>query len=327
MDTFCSTAYTASRDKTLVGFHFQRGIIAVCAHCILVAPILWNAEKILLLLGQDPEIAHLSGMYLRIHILSMLPFGLFEATKRYLQAQEIMRAGTIVVMIVAPIHWINSYIFVRSSRFGMGFVGAPIVNVISNCLLLTGILLYALNSRAVEAWGGWKLSAFRNMWAYYRLAIPAVITLCGDWICVQLIALGAAHFGTYQLAAHAIVLNSIGLIYQASNGLGQSTCPRIGNLIGAAKPRQARVAADMSVLVAISFGIIGALFLSLCDDWWTSMFTEDPNVAYETARLIPVACALVVIDGLAGVASAISRGMGRQKLTATVLILGYYRGH
>ncbi|KAJ2513697.1 ethionine resistance protein, partial [Coemansia sp. RSA 1939] len=28
MDTFCSTAYTASRDKKLVGFHFQRGLIA-----------------------------------------------------------------------------------------------------------------------------------------------------------------------------------------------------------------------------------------------------------------------------------------------------------
>ncbi|KAJ2187988.1 ethionine resistance protein, partial [Coemansia sp. RSA 355] len=32
MDTFCSTAYTASRDKTLVGFHFQRGLVAAFTH-------------------------------------------------------------------------------------------------------------------------------------------------------------------------------------------------------------------------------------------------------------------------------------------------------
>ncbi|KAJ2908204.1 ethionine resistance protein, partial [Coemansia aciculifera] len=68
MDTFCSTAYTASRDKTLVGFHLQRGIISVITHLIIIAPILWNAEYILLLLGQDPEIARLSGWYMRVQL-------------------------------------------------------------------------------------------------------------------------------------------------------------------------------------------------------------------------------------------------------------------
>ncbi|KAJ2399729.1 ethionine resistance protein [Coemansia sp. RSA 2559] len=130
MDTFCSTAFTASRDKTLVGFHFQRGLIAVCAHCALVAPILWNAEYLLLLIRQDPEIARLTGVYLRIHLLSVVPFAPFEATKRFLQAQGIMRAGTIVVVVVTPIHWINSYMLVRSSRFGMGFVAVDLVTAL-----------------------------------------------------------------------------------------------------------------------------------------------------------------------------------------------------
>ncbi|KAJ2505094.1 ethionine resistance protein, partial [Coemansia sp. RSA 2049] len=65
MDTFCSTAFTASRDKTLVGFHLQRGIIAVCTYVALITPILWNAEYLLLLIKQDPEVAHLAGLYLR----------------------------------------------------------------------------------------------------------------------------------------------------------------------------------------------------------------------------------------------------------------------
>ncbi|KAJ2215862.1 hypothetical protein IW140_001434 [Coemansia sp. RSA 1813] len=324
MDTFCSTAYTASRDKTLVGFHFQRGIISVCTLFVIAAPILWNSKNILLLVMQDADIAHLSGLYLRIHILSMLPFALFEATKRYLQAQGIMRAGTIVTMIVAPIHWINSYVFVRSSRFGIGFVGAPIINVFSNCLLLIGILLYARNSRATETWGGWKLSAFHNMWAYYRLAIPSVITICAYWICIELLALGVSSFGANQLAGHAIMLNSIACIYQMSNGFGYSTSPRIGNLIGAAKPRQARIAADMSVLASTLIGVAGTLFISLCGGWWTQLYTDDPNVARETARLIPVACLLIVSDGLEAVLSAILRGIGRQKANAKILVLGYY---
>ncbi|KAJ2411450.1 ethionine resistance protein, partial [Coemansia sp. RSA 2530] len=73
MDTFCSTAFTASRDKTLVGFHFQRGLIAAISHILLVTPILWNAERILLAIKQDPDIAALCGKYLQIQILGMLP--------------------------------------------------------------------------------------------------------------------------------------------------------------------------------------------------------------------------------------------------------------
>ncbi|KAI9505378.1 hypothetical protein BX070DRAFT_258124 [Coemansia spiralis] len=73
MDTFCSNAYTASRDKTLVGFHFQRGVIAVCTQFALTLPILWNFENFLLLIGQDPGIAQLTGKYLRIQILGLIP--------------------------------------------------------------------------------------------------------------------------------------------------------------------------------------------------------------------------------------------------------------
>ncbi|KAJ2086701.1 ethionine resistance protein [Coemansia sp. RSA 1813] len=324
MDTFCSTAYTASRDKSLVGFHFQRGIIAACTHFILVVPILWNAENLLLFLRQDPEIAHLAGTYLRVHILSMLPFSLYEATKRYLQAQGIMHAATIVVMVVAPIHWISSFVLVRSSRFGMGFMGTPIVNIIAHCGLLIGILLYTCNSRASKSWGGWKLSAFHNMWAYYRFAIPSVITICAEWVSFELLALGASYFGAYQLAGQAIMLNSVVLIFQISNGLAYSTSPRIGNLIGAAKPRQARIAADVSVLASTLFGIMGTLFLSLCGDWWISVYTNDPFVVRETEKLVPVACIFIVSDGLNSILSAILRGLGRQKISANIFLGGFY---
>ncbi|KAJ2516771.1 ethionine resistance protein [Coemansia sp. RSA 1939] len=324
MDTFCSTAYTASRDKTLVGFHFQRGIIAVCAYFIAVVPILWNAENLLLFLRQDPEIAHLSGLYLRVHILSMLPFALFEATKRYLQAQGIMRAATIVVMAVAPIQWISNFVFVRSSRFGMGFVGAPIVNAFSNLLLLIGIVLYACKSRAREAWGGWRLSASRNMWDYYRIAIPSVISACSVWVCIELLTLGASYFGANQLAGQAIVLNFVNLIFQVCNGLRFSISPRIGNLIGAAKPRQARISTDMAFVASVCIVALGSLVLSLFSDWWVSAYTSNPEVAHEAARLIPAATVLVVVDGVKAALNGTLIGLGRQKTSAKIFLFSFY---
>ncbi|KAJ2846456.1 ethionine resistance protein, partial [Coemansia brasiliensis] len=206
---------------------------------------------------QDPAIAHLSGIYLRIQILGVLPWSIFEACKRYLQSQEIMRAGTIVIMIVAPFHWINNYVFVRSETYGLGFIGAPIINIVSNWMLVICIVIYACNSRAKETWGGWDRRAFHNMQEYYKLAIPSVITVCAEWICFELLTIGTSYFGANQLAGQAIVLNSMILIFQISNGLGFGTSPRIGNLIGAGKPRQARIAADMSLMASTVIGIAG----------------------------------------------------------------------
>ncbi|KAI9482244.1 mate-domain-containing protein [Coemansia mojavensis] len=324
MDTFCSTAYTASRDKTLVGFHFQRGLIAAFTHLIVAAPILWYAENILLAIRQDPEIAHLSGLYLRIQILGVLAWSIFEACKRYLQAQEIMRAGTIVMMIVAPFHWINNYIFVRSETYGLGFIGAPIINIVSNWMLVIGIVIYTCNSRAKETWGGWDRRAFHNMQEFYKLAIPSVITVCAEWICFELLTIGTSYFGANQLAGQAIVLNSVILIFQLSNGLGFGTSPRIGNLIGAGKPRQARIAADMAVAASTVIGIAGTLFLSIYGNWWIAVYTDDLAVAKEAAKLMPIACLFLISDGLNAVLGAILRGLGRQQISAGVYMFGFY---
>ncbi|KAJ2514129.1 ethionine resistance protein [Coemansia sp. RSA 1939] len=324
MDTFCSTAYTASRNRKLVGYHFQRGIIALCIHFIFVVPISWNSEKMLLFLRQDPEIAHLTGQYLRLNILAVLPLTLFEAAKRFLQAQGIMRAATIVVGVVAPIQWVSNIVIVQSPRFGLGFLGVPVVNIISNWLMLGGLFIYIHNSRAMETWGGWSLAPFRNMRSYYRLAIPSVVTTCTDWVCFELLAIGTSYFGAIQLAGSAIMLNSVISIFQFSNGLGFGTCPRVGNLIGAAKPRQARIAADMAVMVSAVIGVLGVLFLSLCGRWWISVYTSDPDVAREAAVMIPAVCIFSLSNGLNAVLSAVLRGLGRQRISANLLLFGFY---
>ncbi|KAJ2737381.1 ethionine resistance protein [Coemansia sp. BCRC 34962] len=324
MDTFCSTAYTASCDKTLVGFHLQRGVIAVVTHLLIIAPILWNAEYILLFLNQDPAVARLSGTYMRVQIPGILPSSIFEVVRRYLQAQGIMRAGMIIACVVTPIHWLNNLFLVRSPTYGLGFIGAPIVNDISSTLLCAGITTYACNSRAIETWGGWTRSAFRNMSAFYKLAIPSVITTCSELIVFELLIISVSYFGTDQMAGQAIMLNSVLIITRLSIGLGFATSPRIGNLIGASKPRQARIAMHLALIASGIIGTLGTLFLVIFGHWWTSIYTLNPNVALVTARLIPVASVFIVSDGLNAVLGAILRGLGRQRTSMNIFIFGFY---
>ncbi|KAJ2549363.1 ethionine resistance protein, partial [Coemansia sp. RSA 1933] len=94
LDTFCATAFTASRDKTLVGFHLQRGIISVTVHVVLVLPVLLNIKPILVALQQDVGVSHLCSRFIRAQLLGQLPWVYFECIKRFLQAQGHMKAST-----------------------------------------------------------------------------------------------------------------------------------------------------------------------------------------------------------------------------------------
>ncbi|KAJ1676340.1 ethionine resistance protein, partial [Spiromyces aspiralis] len=82
LDTFCSTAFTASSDKRVVGFHLQRGLFAVVLHYCLTSPFLWNIEWLLVVARQGPEIARLCGQFMRIFLFGALPLMVFECLKR-----------------------------------------------------------------------------------------------------------------------------------------------------------------------------------------------------------------------------------------------------
>ncbi|KAJ2770277.1 ethionine resistance protein, partial [Coemansia nantahalensis] len=129
LDTFCATAFTASRDKTLVGFHLQRGIISVVVHLLLVLPVLLRLEPLLVALGQDPVVAHLCGRFVLMQLPGTVPWIVFECVKRFLQAQGHMKASTYVLLAVLPLHLTNNYLLVWSPTFGIGFLGAALANV------------------------------------------------------------------------------------------------------------------------------------------------------------------------------------------------------
>ncbi|KAJ1724275.1 ethionine resistance protein [Coemansia erecta] len=321
MDTFCSSAFTASADKTLVGLHFQRGVVAVILHMIPVSIIFLNMEWLMLLLGQDAEIAALCGQYMRICLPGVLPWALYECTKRYLQAQGIMRASTIVIMVVAPIHWLNSYLLILSPTMGLGYIGAPLNLTITFWLMFLGIWAYAmLSQKARAAWGGWTWQCLRGLGAFYHLAIPAVVTTCGEWWAFESLSLLASFFGASQLAAQAIIINIVSLSGQIPNAMGFTSTPRIGNLLGAGHARQARISSHVITVMTIVVGMATTLSFIVWRQWWGQVYSSDPDVVRTVVELMPVAGIFLTCNGLNQVFAAILRGLGRQKLGAYIIV-------
>ncbi|KAJ1960115.1 ethionine resistance protein [Dipsacomyces acuminosporus] len=324
LETFCSTAFTASRDKTRVGFHMQRGLVAVTLQMIPTIMLFVFIDPLLLRLGQTKEVSELCGQFLRVWLLGSWPLAAFECLKRFVQAQGIMKASTYVMAVVAPIHFYNSYALVWSDSIGIGFAGAPLATAISSWLLFLGLVGYIACSKAREAWGGLTLSCLDGIWEFYRLAIPSAAMMACSWAAFELVTFGASMFGPVALAAQACIFSAMTLTYQIPASIGSAAATRIGNSLGQGKQRRARYASYISISLGYLVGMGSSLLLFLNRHRWGYIFTDDAEVAELCVQLIPYFAAVQTYDGMNGLVAGILRALGKQSLGAALAFPSFW---
>ncbi|KAJ2124426.1 ethionine resistance protein [Coemansia sp. RSA 720] len=324
LETFCSAAYTASSDKTRVGFHMQRGLVAVTAQLIPTCLLFVWIDPLLVLLGQTDNVSELCGRFLRVWLWGSWPLVAFECLKRFVQAQGIMRANTIVMAVVMPIHIFTSYVLVWSPRVGLGFAGAPLATVISSWLQFLGMCVFVAMSDARHAWGGFTWECSRNMWDFYRLAIPGAAMLACSWAAFELVTFGSSLFGPTVLAAQACIFSAMALTYQTPAAIGSATATRIGNLLGLGQPRRARYSAYVAICMGYIVGIICSILLYVNRKRWGYLYTRDHNVARVCAELMPYFSAVQTFDGMNGLVGGVMRALGKQRVGALVAFPSFW---
>ncbi|KAJ1743965.1 ethionine resistance protein [Coemansia sp. RSA 1086] len=333
LETFCTAQFTASSDRTRVGFHMQRGLFAVTVQLVPTIGLFMFIDPLLKLLGQTDQVSELCGQFLRLWLWGSWPLVAFECLKRFVMAQGLMRANTIVMGVVMPIHILNCYLLVWSPQFGMGFVGAPLTTVISSWLLFGGMVLYIALSDARRAWGGFSWECLDNIWEFYRLGIPSAAMLACSWAAFELITFGSSVFGPTSLAAQACMFSAMALTYQAPAAIGSAAATRIGNSLGLSRHRRARYSAHVAIAMGYVLGIGSSILLFACRKNWGYLYTRDQAVAELCAQLMPYFAAVQTYDGMNGLTSGILRALGKQKLGAMLsfpsfwvlgLPLGFY---
>ena len=113
LDTLCAQAYGSGK-KELVGIHLQRMVYFLLLVSIPIAIIWINGTAIISAIIPESErpVAVLAGRYLRIIALGAPGFAMFEAGKRFVQAQGIFDANLYVLLFCAPLNVFMNWLFV-----------------------------------------------------------------------------------------------------------------------------------------------------------------------------------------------------------------------
>lgn len=159
LDTLCAQAY-GSGHKHLVGLQFQRMTCLLLLCYIPISILWWNGEAVLAHLVPDPRSAELAGLYLRVLIVGGPFVAVFEAGKRFVQAQGMFHAVTWVLVIAAPVNVVLTWLLVWKLEWG--YVGAPVSVVFTEALMPALLFLYVRFVDGYQCWGGFSRRAWSN---------------------------------------------------------------------------------------------------------------------------------------------------------------------
>ncbi|KAI9504360.1 mate-domain-containing protein, partial [Coemansia spiralis] len=234
-----------------------------------------------------------------------------------------MKASTYILMIVLPLHLLNTYLFVWSP-VGFGFLGAAAANVVTFCAMFVGIIIYSWKSSARAAWGGWTRRSFAAMPQFYSLAIPSMIMVCSEWIGWELMAIASSYLGNVTLVAQSIVINTCTLTYQPVNGLRVAITNRIGNLLGQTRARRSKIASAVGICLGTVSGLVSLALYIIAANWWGRIYSTDLDVVAAVALAMPACGVFQLLDSVTSATSGIIRSIGRQTAGAWISIPSYY---
>ncbi|KAB5592878.1 transport protein [Ceratobasidium theobromae] len=324
LDSLLPQAWT-SGNPTHVGLWAQR-MVVLMAFLIMPIAVLWqNIEPVLLLLGQDPEVAGFAGLYLKLITLQLPGYALNAVLRRYFQAQGLLHVPTTIIAVVAPLNVALNYLLVQGPEpVRLGFIGAPIATSISVTLTSAMYLIYGVYFAPHTAWHPITSQSLTSLPKLLRLGSAGVAQVAAEWWSWELMSLTASQLGPTALAAQSVIMMVATTTYNIQFSVGIAVAVRTGNLLGSKDSWQAhtsaRAATGLTLLGGVTLGSIMFAFRHKI----AYIFINDDEVASLVASVLPIVSLYQVVDGLASVETGILRACGKLGVSATVNFVAYY---
>lgn len=324
LDTFCAQAYGAKK-YDLVGVYFQR-CSAMILMCSIPLIVFWCfSYHVFALLVTDLQLAVLAQQFLRIMACGTPGYIMFETGKRFLQAQNIFVGGQYCLFICAPLNFVLNYTLVWNKTVGIGFAGAPLATAISYWLMSILLLCYAVFVNGKDCWYGLQIrEAFRGWGPMMKLALNGTAMMLSEFVAFEILTLSVSRLGTTALAAQSVVSSVATLAFQIPFGVSVASSTRIANYVGAGLDHGAKVANNVTLLLAGLVGFLNFLWIFVFRRAISSSFTDEVDVISLASTVFGILALNQLFDSPNIILAGVLRGQGRQHIGSALNLFAYY---
>ncbi|KDO64764.1 hypothetical protein CISIN_1g011296mg [Citrus sinensis] len=283
LETLCGQAYGAQQYQR-IGTQTYTAIFCLFLVCFPLSFLWIYAGKLLVLIGQDPQISHEVGKFMIWLLPALFAYATMQPLIRYFQSQSLIipmfLSSCAALCLHIPICWSLVY------KSGLGNLGGALAIGISNWLNVTFLAIYMKFSTAcAESRVPISMELFQGIGEFFHFAIPSAVMICLEWWSFELLILMSGLLPNPQLETSvlSVCLNTIQTLYAIPYGLGAA--------------------------VRRVFGYV---------------FSNEKQVVDYVTTMAPLVCLSVIMDSLQGVFSGVARGCGWQNIAAFVNLGAFY---
>ena len=328
LDTFVSQAY-GRKDLNDARLSLVNGVFLAVALTPILMLIALCWPPLMQHFGISAELVEPMRPFLRALNWGTLPLLAYFALRRYLQAVNVVIPIMFALISANIVNLVGDWalIYGHLGLPAMGITGsgwATCVARIYMAAVLVVTLLWVESKRSLPRWTGEVRVNLRRVAALLKLGTPAATQIFLEIGAFSAATALIARLGPVPLSGHEIALNCAALSFMVPLGISSAAAVRVGQQLGRKDAAGARRAGWSAIVLGAGFMTCSGLVFVSIPMWISRLFSPDPVVIRTGARLLLVAAAFQLFDGLQTVATGALRGSGDTKTPMLANFVAYW---
>lgn len=301
---------------------------------LIITPIFFNAERIFLLLGQNPQISAMAQTYIYFAAGVALPGLMFISLRSLLHVRGAAVAVLIITIFGIFVNALGNYAlmfgnfgFPRLELAGAG-ISTTFVNLVMFLLILAYVLIHKRFRRFHILYRLFKPDWERFI-ELFRVGTPIGLTIMSEIGMFSVAVIMMGWLGTNEVAAHAVALQCAAIAFMIPLGLSQATIVRVGLFAGANNRLGIKRAGWISFIIAMIFMSFSALVFILIPDRLVYLFLDPKNLENTSVILLAIsflgiAALFQFVDGAQVIMASALRGLSDTFIPMILSFIGYW---
>ncbi|XP_065827794.1 multidrug and toxin extrusion protein 1-like [Oscarella lobularis] len=326
MASACDTLFSqavGAKNKKEVSIVLQKGILILGLTCLPIFGVWLNIEPLLLGFRVSCDVARQAGTFSKILIAGLPGNLLYALLQKFIQNQGIVKPPLIVGLLSLSFAVIANSIAVFVFHNGIETAAA----IVSVAYTLQPIILLMIMKKwnlGLDMWHGWSWECIYEWKTYILLAIPGILMLCIEWWSYELGILVTSMVNKVESGAFIVSFNVTAIAFMIPLGVSVAASIRVGNLLGANKPWEAKRSAWTAFGIATFFALIISMVLLSARHVLGWIYSDSQDIVDLAAKLFIILAASEIFDYTQATLGGVYRGAGRQKIASVFNFIGYY---
>lgn len=313
---------------------FRQGLWVTSIYVVPCWLLLWHAEAVLRLLGQDPVLSRVAAQYVHAVQWGLLPALWMMVLRSFISALERPRAGMVIIWCAVAVHGLSNWVlmFGHWGAPRLGVVGAGISSTLSFSFMALALFVYVHWDRRFRRFhllGYWWRPDWNAFGDVLRVGIPMALAMGFEITGFNAAAFLMGRISPDSLAAHAIALQVASATFMVPLGIAQAATVRVGLAAGAGDAEGVRRAGWMALGLGTAFMAAMALVLILRPETIVHLFLDPARpdnlvVIHLATGFLVIAGMFQVVDGAQVVGAGCLRGLKDTRVPMLYAGLGYW---